>query len=196
MARNTGRAKSTSKSPTTPSDNPNPSATPSSALSPPSDSPNPSASATLSSPLLQETMSTPASNTAAKSKPNPKARSKVPVEKENRRTTVPTNTTALLARLAEREGTKNLLKVLIVADNNVNFYLAEIDRLRKASQSRAQDTKPKEIKRPQGSITNLQKAMGLEDDRALYMNCRVSFILHFFIIIFRFNISISILGNY
>jgi len=41
----------------------------------------------------------------------------------------------------------------------------------------AQDTnfKPKEIKRPLGSINNLQKAMGLENDRALYMTCRVSF---------------------
>lgn len=42
-----------------------------------------------------------------------------------------------------------------------------------------QDAKPKEIKRPDGSIANLQKAMGLENDRAVYMNCRVSF---FFII--------------
>jgi hypothetical protein len=38
----------------------------------------------------------------------------------------------------------------------------------------AQDTKPKEIKRPNGAITNLQQAMGLENDRALYMSCRVS----------------------
>jgi hypothetical protein len=37
-----------------------------------------------------------------------------------------------------------------------------------------QDAKPKEIKRPEGSIANLQKARGLENDRALYMNCRVS----------------------
>lgn len=39
----------------------------------------------------------------------------------------------------------------------------------------AQDTKLKEIKRPVGSITNIQKAMGLENDRALYMTCQVSF---------------------
>jgi hypothetical protein len=55
-----------------------------------------------------------------------------------------------------------------------NFVLAEIDKLRKASQSMTQDAKPKEIKRPEGSIANLQKAMGLKNDRALYMNCRVS----------------------
>ena len=39
----------------------------------------------------------------------------------------------------------------------------------------AQDGKLKEIKRPHGTITNLQKAMGLEDYRAIYMTCRVSF---------------------
>ena len=35
----------------------------------------------------------------------------------------------------------------------------------------AQDPKPKVIKRPFGPITNLQKAMGLENDRVLYMTC-------------------------
>jgi hypothetical protein len=31
-----------------------------------------------------------------------------------------------------------------------------------------------EIKRPEGHIRDLQKAMGLEDERALYISCRVS----------------------
>lgn len=70
-----------------------------------------------------------------------------------------------------------------------DFCLAEIDRLTKASQSMAQDTKPKEIKRPHGSINNLQKAMGLENDRALYMNCRASFFK--FIIRLDLNTNIS-----
>lgn len=35
-------------------------------------------------------------------------------------------------------------------------------------------TNPKEIMRPHGSIANLQKAMGLENDRPLYMNCRAT----------------------
>ena len=78
-----------------------------------------------------------------------------------------------------------------VADHN--FCLAEIDRLRKATQSMAQDTKPKEVKRPLGSIANLQKAMGLENDRALYMTCRVSFSFLLFVFI---SILINILVNY
>ena len=57
----------------------------------------------------------------------------------------------------------------------------------------AQDTKLKEIKRPIGSITNIQKAMGLEDDRALYMTCRVSFSFLLFILM---SILINILVNY
>ena len=39
----------------------------------------------------------------------------------------------------------------------------------------AQPANAKEIMRPHGRhLTNLQKAMGLENDRPLYMNCRVS----------------------
>jgi hypothetical protein len=38
----------------------------------------------------------------------------------------------------------------------------------------AKNSDVQEIKRPSGSIGNLQVAMGLEDDKALYMNCRVS----------------------
>lgn len=74
-----------------------------------------------------------------------------------------------------------------------NFYLAEIDRLRKATQSMAQATKPKEIQRPLGSIINLQKAMGLENDRALYMTCRVSILFLLFVLM---SILINILVNY
>jgi hypothetical protein len=39
----------------------------------------------------------------------------------------------------------------------------------------AKNTEHELIKRPEGIVTNLQKAMGLEDDKVLYMNCRVSF---------------------
>jgi hypothetical protein len=76
------------------------------------------------------------------------------------------------------------------ADRNFCACLAEIDRLRKATQSMAQDAKRKEIKRPLGPITNLQEAMGLENNRAVYMNCRVSFF--FLIVLSYFNINILI----
>ena len=33
----------------------------------------------------------------------------------------------------------------------------------------------KEIKRPKGTITDLQTAMGLADNRPLYFSCRVGF---------------------
>jgi hypothetical protein len=58
--------------------------------------------------------------------------------------------------------------------------IAEIDKLRKKQASMAKNAEQKSIKRPEGNITNLQKAMGLENDKALYMNCQVSlyFILY------------------
>jgi hypothetical protein len=55
--------------------------------------------------------------------------------------------------------------------------LAEIDRLKKNQVSKAKDVT---IKRPQRTITHLQKAMGLDNNRALYMSCRVSFSLSLF----------------
>jgi hypothetical protein len=77
--------------------------------------------------------------------------------------------------LPELQNNKVSIKTEGIALTDHNFCLAEIDRLRKATQSMAQATKPKEIQRPLGTINNLQKAMGLENDRALYMTCRVSF---------------------
>jgi hypothetical protein len=46
--------------------------------------------------------------------------------------------------------------------------------LKKEQASMGKNTEQKLIKRPNGTITKLQKSMGLENDRALYMNCRVS----------------------
>jgi hypothetical protein len=51
--------------------------------------------------------------------------------------------------------------------------IAEIDRLRKLEAAAKKQGLP-EIKRPEGHIRDLQKAMGLEDERALYISCRVS----------------------
>ena len=45
---------------------------------------------------------------------------------------------------------------------------------REAAAAAAKDSDIQEIKRPDGQIGNLQEAMGLEDNKALYMNCRVS----------------------
>lgn len=56
------------------------------------------------------------------------------------------------------------------------FPIAEVDRLKKreSAAAAAKDGGVQEIKRPNGSIRNLQEAMGLADNKALYMNCRVS----------------------
>jgi len=51
--------------------------------------------------------------------------------------------------------------------------IAEIDRLKKLEAAAKKQGLP-EIKRPEGHIRDLQKAMGLEDERALYISCRVS----------------------
>ena len=51
--------------------------------------------------------------------------------------------------------------------------IAEIDRLKKLEAAVKNKGLP-EIKRPEGHIKDLQNAMGLEDDRTLYMSCQVS----------------------
>jgi hypothetical protein len=56
-----------------------------------------------------------------------------------------------------------------------DFGIAEVDRLKKREAvAAAKIGNTEEIKRPKGAIHNLQEAMGLEDDKALYLNCRVS----------------------
>jgi len=49
----------------------------------------------------------------------------------------------------------------------------EIDRLKK-QQSVAKSKEHPELKRLAGQITALQKAMHLEDDKAVYISCHVS----------------------
>jgi hypothetical protein len=44
----------------------------------------------------------------------------------------------------------------------------------KKKESAAKSKELPELKRPDGRIADLQKAMGLEDDRALYISCHVS----------------------
>jgi hypothetical protein len=57
-----------------------------------------------------------------------------------------------------------------------NSLIAEIDRLKKLEAAAKKQGLP-EIKRPDGHIKDLQKAMGLEDERAVYVSCRVSELL-------------------
>jgi hypothetical protein len=44
----------------------------------------------------------------------------------------------------------------------------------KKKESAAKSKELPELKCPDGRIADLQKVMGLEDDRALYISCRVS----------------------
>jgi len=44
----------------------------------------------------------------------------------------------------------------------------------KKQESAAKSKELPELKRPAGRITDLQKAMGLDDERAVYVSCRVS----------------------
>ena len=163
MARATGKTKTTTKTTSKP-----PTTTLTTPVMPSDSSPNPAA--TPSSALSQET-STPAQVNSKKQSSAAKLKTKI----SSRAPADPNDAAALLARLAEQEG-KCFFSGKLLADHN--FCLAEIDRLRKATQSMAQDTKLTEINCPHGPITNLQKAMGLKNDRALYMNCRVSFLFY------------------
>jgi hypothetical protein len=153
MARATGK-KSTSKSSS------------STSTIPIISSDNPNLTSTPSSASLQEATASEEARSSNNSKSKPKAQSKIPTAPLD-----PNDAAALLATLAEQKG-NFLSRKKIVAHN---FCLAEIDRLRKAQASQPNSNG---IKRPHGPIKNLQNAMGLKNDKSLYMNCRVSIFYH------------------
>ena len=62
-----------------------------------------------------------------------------------------------------------------------DFGLAKIDKLKKSWASQVKDTNMEEIKRPDGPLTHLQHAMGLEHDKQLYMTYRASFKITIFL---------------
>jgi hypothetical protein len=117
---------------------------------------------------LQEATASGEARSSNNAKSKPKAQSKTPTAPLD-----PNDAAALLATLAEQKGIIFSRKKIVAH----NFCLAEIDRLRKAQASQPNSNG---IKRPPGPIRNLQNAMGLENDKSLYMNCRVSYFLSFF----------------
>lgn len=82
----------------------------------------------------------------------------------------PPEIAALLAKIAKQEG-KSFTSPNLFAHS----HLAEIERFKKAQA--AKSTKPlEEILRP-SKIENLQRDMGLADNKKLYLHCRVSYFL-------------------
>ena len=65
------------------------------------------------------------------------------------------------------------MSALLLVRYTTDFYIAEIDRLKK-QESAAKSKEVPELKRPDGQITDLQKAMGLDDERVVYISCHVS----------------------
>lgn len=78
---------------------------------------------------------------------------------------------ALLAKVAAQKG---LSKKQYLLYCSANLFLAAIDKLKKSQASKPVEKKLKEIKRPL-KITNLQAAMGLDNDKRSYLHCLVSF---------------------
>ncbi len=58
----------------------------------------------------------------------------------------------------------------------------EVNRLKKRESAASKNRTSDEVKRPKGTIVNLQNAMGLENNKSVYMNCRVS--LFFFTVVY------------
>jgi hypothetical protein len=127
---------------------------------------NPNLTSTPSPASLQEATASGEARSSNNAKSKPKAQSKIPTAPLD-----PNDAAALLATLAEQKGNIFTRKKFVAH----NFCLAEIDRLRKAQASQPNSNG---IKRPPGPIRNLQNAMGLENDKSLYMNCRVSIFYH------------------
>ncbi|KAF8805282.1 hypothetical protein BYT27DRAFT_7213219 [Phlegmacium glaucopus] len=84
-------------------------------------------------------------------------------------TSMPATIASTPATIASMPATVDITALLV----RVAAQEAEIDRLKK-SQAMAKGTTLKEIARPHGTITNLQRAMGLENDRSNYMNCQAT----------------------
>ena len=76
--------------------------------------------------------------------------------------------TILAAKLATALGKPLLLRGYYITD----FQIAEVDRLNKLEAAKGIDLP--EVKCPNGPIVDLQSAMGLDGDRALYITCRIS----------------------
>jgi len=103
---------------------------------------------------------------ASGSLPNPAPAKKLATS--TARTAMAQDNTILAAKLATALGNPLLLRGYYITD----FQIAEVDRLNKLEAAKGIDLP--EVKCPNGPIVDLQSAMGLDGDRALYITCRIS----------------------